>query len=273
MADTVVALGFLLMLGAIVVGIVVLASPETLKLSSRWYSVPFLTTPVLWLAIFLILSVGGHPSSGGGWICLLLWMLLAYIFCHVAKHGWRGGPTLRDVFARGSARPDRTAKASAPSNVGKANAAWKLLSVEQRLEERYFAYRDKRIDLDTYRRAVERELNAAEERLEVLELKQDEMEPSEYQADLAEAYEAEEKCQWRLDWIENQRRKGDVEPDDAFPTQGKWARFEYAGHDGEVSKRTITMWEKRGIYIVGYDRSRNEERTFRQDRISEWVCG
>jgi len=58
-----------------------------------------------------------------------------------------------------------------------------------------------------------------------------------------------------------------------FAEKGKWARFEYSDHNGNSSKRSVTMWERRGIYIVGYDRSRKEERTFRQDRISGWISG
>lgn len=61
--------------------------------------------------------------------------------------------------------------------------------------------------------------------------------------------------------------------DDSIPDRGKWARFEYEDHNGSSSSRDITMWEKRGIYIVGYDRAQKAERTFRQDRISNWRCG
>lgn len=58
-----------------------------------------------------------------------------------------------------------------------------------------------------------------------------------------------------------------------IPEIGRWARFEYVDADGQISNRSVTMWEKRGRYIVGYDRSRKDERTFRQDRISKWICG
>jgi hypothetical protein len=73
-------------------------------------------------------------------------------------------------------------------------------------------------------------------------------------------------------WIKDQAYKTSISRD-GFGERGKWASFEYVGADGVITKRTVAMWEKRGAYIVGYDRTRKEERTFRQDRISDWVSG
>lgn len=58
-----------------------------------------------------------------------------------------------------------------------------------------------------------------------------------------------------------------------FGDSGKWARFAYADADGRESRRQIVNWQQRGPYIVGYDRSKKGERTFRQDRISDWQAG
>jgi predicted DNA-binding transcriptional regulator YafY len=58
-----------------------------------------------------------------------------------------------------------------------------------------------------------------------------------------------------------------------WANRGKWARFDYVDADGKATHRQIVNWEKRGAYIVGYDRSRDAERTFRQDRIEGWVAG
>ncbi|OJW73039.1 MAG: hypothetical protein BGO57_13255 [Sphingomonadales bacterium 63-6] len=60
---------------------------------------------------------------------------------------------------------------------------------------------------------------------------------------------------------------------DGFETAGKWARFDYVDDKGNAGRREITMWERRGSYIVGYDKARKAERTFRQDRIDNWVAG
>jgi hypothetical protein len=74
----------------------------------------------------------------------------------------------------------------------------------------------------------------------------------------------------RLRWIKDQAYKQSISRDGSTIKRNGRA-FEYVDADGVVTNRTITMWEKRGAYIVGYDKSRKAERTFRQDRISEWV--
>jgi hypothetical protein len=55
--------------------------------------------------------------------------------------------------------------------------------------------------------------------------------------------------------------------------KGKWSQFDYIDNDGNPSLRKVTMWESRGRYVVGYDKDRKEERTFRKARISNWQAG
>ena len=64
-----------------------------------------------------------------------------------------------------------------------------------------------------------------------------------------------------------------ADPRWAAVASGKWARFDYVDHDGEVSSRDISNWESRGRYIVGFCRAARAERTFRKVRISEWKSG
>lgn len=52
---------------------------------------------------------------------------------------------------------------------------------------------------------------------------------------------------------------------------GKWARFTYTNAEGDASDREIVNWQSRGAYVVGYDRSRGAERTFRKSRIEAWL--
>ena len=82
------------------------------------------------------------------------------------------------------------------------------------------------------------------------------------------APDVDEDAEWldRQDYLALQSRSG-------FDECGRWARFDYVDRDGVVTSRSITNWERRGIYIVGYDRSKGAERTFRQDGIEDWVCG
>ena len=61
--------------------------------------------------------------------------------------------------------------------------------------------------------------------------------------------------------------------DPTIPDYGTWAKFEYYDADGVITKRHIRQWSKRGAYIEGFCMERREGRTFRQDRISDWVDG
>ncbi len=90
--------------------------------------------------------------------------------------------------------------------------------------------------------------------------------------EVAAAAGAKDDTDWRLQWLDRQDWNDSISRAD-IPAKGKWARFDYVDTDGVATKRSITMWEKRGAYIVGYDRSRKDERTFRQDRINDWLCG
>lgn len=74
------------------------------------------------------------------------------------------------------------------------------------------------------------------------------------------------------DWEDRQRWIADLDRGDIEPA-GRWARFEYVDRDGVITNREIATWEKRGAYVVGFDRERRGERTFRQDRISAWTSG
>ncbi|MXO73548.1 WYL domain-containing protein [Alteraurantiacibacter buctensis] len=57
-----------------------------------------------------------------------------------------------------------------------------------------------------------------------------------------------------------------------LPQRGKWIRFTYFDQDGVVTSREVTNWEVRGRYLVGFDREKRAERTFRHDRIEDWQC-
>jgi hypothetical protein len=128
------------------------------------------------------------------------------------------------------------------------------------------------ITLDEYKSLVDEALaDVKQEMADTRQCRRD-MDPDDFDFEM-ERLEADlDECRWRLKWIDDQQYKASISRD-GFGEKGKWARFEYVDNDGVVTERSITMWEKRGAYIVGYDRSRKAERTFRQDRISDWTSG
>ena len=130
------------------------------------------------------------------------------------------------------------------------------------------------ITLVDYRREVEECAEwVAGERVKIV----DEQSLKYLDADLQQEFvdeleQAEESISWRLRWLDDREYKQSLEVA-GFPESGTWARFSYVSQDGQASARDISNWERRGPYIVGYDRQRTGERTFRQDRITDWKSG
>lgn len=54
---------------------------------------------------------------------------------------------------------------------------------------------------------------------------------------------------------------------------GTWAQFEYVDADGVVTDRNLGGWREEGPYVIGYDQDKHAMRTFRKDRISDFVSG
>ncbi|BEV10556.1 hypothetical protein ATDW_10520 [Asticcacaulis sp. DW145] len=52
--------------------------------------------------------------------------------------------------------------------------------------------------------------------------------------------------------------------------EGELATFTYADRDGVVTERRVSNWRSQGAYIEGVCLNRQEERTFRKDRIAGW---
>jgi len=50
-------------------------------------------------------------------------------------------------------------------------------------------------------------------------------------------------------------------------------RFVYRSTNGELSQREVTRWNEIGHYIKGFSVENNEIRTFRKDRIAEYLDG
>jgi hypothetical protein len=197
--------------------------------------------------------------------------------------------TSKSVVADASAAPipDRSPeevdaiRRSARKAAMQANAAVPALSpfaasdgneLTARLEQQFESLRKGAINLDDYRDAV------LAEKEELADLRSDLRDDrrfisaDEYEDRKAEIDELAEEVRWRLKWIDDQKYKQSISRD-GFADSGRWARFEYVDNDGVVTRREIVNWETRGAYIVGFDRSKKAERTFRQDRISDWRAG
>lgn len=143
---------------------------------------------------------------------------------------------------------------------------------DARLEIAFASFRSGALSRAAYRELIEGEISAARERNRELRAMRREMHPKLYEIESEDVEADLEAAEWRLRWIEDQEY-GDQFRRDGFADAGKWARFEYADHHGEITQRSISNWEQRGPYIVGWDRDRRAERTFRQDRISSWASG
>lgn len=130
------------------------------------------------------------------------------------------------------------------------------------------------ITLDRYQELVTEQLWRVERRIDDLkdELADGDIDADRFDDESEEAAEALEEVNWRLEWIEKQRWTEATKSAD-IAQSGKWATFSYVDSEGVSSKRTIANWSNRGAYVVGYDRAKKAERTFRQDRISDWKCG
>lgn len=154
--------------------------------------------------------------------------------------------------------------------------AEKSEGIGPRLESYYASFRAGEITLEEYKAEVlELQADTKEDLRLTRACRSDAVRTGtldEHEEEIEQLQNDLEECAWRLRWIKDKAYKQSISRD-GFDDKGKWARFEYVDADGEVTNRTITMWEKRGAYIVGYDKSRKAERTFRQDRISEWVSG
>lgn len=141
-----------------------------------------------------------------------------------------------------------------------------------RLEKAFASFTRRQMTFVDYRAIVEDEVEAARERRAQLRDDKADMHPDLYEFEMEEAEHDLEAAEWRLRWIEDREYKDQFKRE-GFAESGKWARFEYVDQHGEITDRSITNWEQRGAYIVGWDRDRKAERTFRQDRIGNWVAG
>lgn len=283
--------GLVVLVGLIasLAGPVCLFAPHKLRLNSRWYSVPLTSLFIPAIGIAMMIGLGADDAGkvdglrGTGFTLLLLWGLLVFATHRLATQkgvikqsrpeGVLLNPTRsadevdeRRRLARRTARGGQVAEPS-PICFEFSSPA----SIEVRLDEAHARFKRGEIDADEYAEAIDDADNDLVDREEDLAADRSLMDGDYEEArqqlrDVAAEIRKHRKLASKRAYTESISR-----PD--FADRGKWARFEYTDSDGVVTKRNIAMWERRGGYIVGFDRSKNAERTFRQDRISEWQCG
>lgn len=149
--------------------------------------------------------------------------------------------------------------------------------IEHRAYAARKAFRNSEIDEAQYRATIKSELKSARNMRQLEK-------PEEWMDEL-EKFEAEEKydrlcdtvsllteLQGDIDFEADRRIEATDERWSEMPS-GKWSRFVYTDSHGQRSSREIVNWESRGAYIVGFDRAKQGERTFRKGQIEEWVAG
>lgn len=141
---------------------------------------------------------------------------------------------------------------------------------QERLEEEYGRLIAGEISMVEYREEILAEQRRNQSDRKDFNLERRSMRKDEAQAEMDRLDQDEEAIRWRLDWV-NEKLASGMEV--VRQQQGKWARFDYVDSDGSASKRNIANWTDTGRYVIGFDRAAKEERTFRRDRISNWISG
>lgn len=283
--------GLIMLVGLIasLAGPVCLFAPHRLRLNSRWYALPLSSVFLGAMGIAMMIGLGADNAGqvdelrGTGFALLLMWVLIAFATHRLATQQGAIEPSRQEGFllnpirsadevderrrlARRTARGGQVAEPS-PIRFEFSSPA----SIEVRLDEAHDRFKRGEINADEYAEEIDDADNDLVDREEDLAADRSLMDGDYEEArqqlrDDAAAIRKHRKLASKRAYTESISR-----PD--FPDRGRWARFEYTDNDGVVTKRNIAMWERRGGYIVGFDRSKNAERTFRQDRISEWQCG
>lgn len=273
------------------VGIAALFRPALVRLNTRWMALPLLTAPIGAVGFGMLIAPGEPtPTSSPtdlmvtGSIFALIWIGL-FLWCRGKDRRASVDEKSADVgslFKKAKdaaisrwAELERLAaeKQKAQENLESIRAA-SLADQEKgadgRLEEDFDRVRLGELSLSDYREAV---LNEQRENREArARLREDRkwMDSDEVEAEIDRLDEDREAIQWRLEWVNEKL----ISHQDTYGQKsGKWARFEYVDADGVCTRRNIANWTDTGRYVIGYDRSAKAERTFRVDRISDWVSG
>lgn len=142
-----------------------------------------------------------------------------------------------------------------------------LTSSDDILSESYRKFQNKIITMGEYIDIINSEKNRIAECKEYLKsMKRSKYHDAEYYNFLKDILDKNiEAVEWRLKWAKKKNWiSNNVESHFLdIPANGNWMRFDYTDLDGKKSNRNITMWQKRGIAVVGYDKKAGGERTFR----------
>lgn len=287
MKDTIAAIALLISLAAIIPGIITLVDPKSLKLQSRWYALPMLTAFLVSFAIMFILLPGQGQLEAADFVLAFMSLAIWTGLFHLARKKAGGFVALQaEVSApdrspeevdaiRFAARRAQLEKVEADkilTELREERIAVGELGTDGRLLRELRRFQGGHVDIDEYRQTVLDEIKDIKSAIEDLKEDRDDMDRDDYRDEMDERKADLEQCRTALNRIDDREYKQRIAVD-GFAERGKWARFEYVDADGVITTRSISNWERRGPYIAGFDRSKKSERTFRQDRISEWVSG
>ncbi|MFC0683565.1 hypothetical protein [Novosphingobium clariflavum] len=266
-------------------GIVGLLRPATLRLKSRWQALPVALGCIaaIGLAQILMPDPLGSPiieTQLRGLSKVVFWAVACWFCLSKAK---RSAPV---EAATDTQKPDRTPEEvdAIRRDLRRArldpqavqdlppSSRPSLKSAGESLSLQFDRYKAGQVSLEEYQAFIVEEADALQAQRENLRGERSSWDPDDYADELTRIDEEGEEIAWRQDWVRKRIKDQslrEIRPEVA--DRGKWARFEYVDNDGVVTKREVVNWEVSGRYVRGYCKMRKEERSFRIDRISEWV--
>ena len=246
MGGAIAGLAVLVSFGTTLWGLIALASPRTAGLSSRWYSLPLLTSLFLFLGLAMIAfpDVGQSEQNpqmarGVGFFFVGFWIVFALI-------GFLAARSVKHLPAKASAKPQRAKSKSEKPTVKATNGPAKSDSVAA----------DKvRQEIDAHRRMAAARMVA----------QQSEPPPREPFTPISRPAPPPR--------APARERRPKIQPDrEGIPRArtGKSIQFTYADADGVITDRQLVNWSRTSQQIEGFCLTRRSVRTFRMDRVIEW---
>lgn len=223
----------LLSLAAIIPGIVTLINPQSFKLKSRWYALPMLTGFIAAFGVMFLVMPDQEDIAD---------VLRIIGFSFLAM--WAGLFHLARVKAGAVGLPDAMKQAASPDRTPE--------QVDQRTNQvRRERLEKQQAESEAYRQIeLEKAFNAG-------------------RAAAARELERPKRSHHK------KRPEPEVDADPSVPrhSSGQLAQFVYVDADGVVTTRKVKRWSSDDKYIEGQCQTRKEHRTFRLDRIEEWISG
>lgn len=256
--DAIAGLLVVAMIVTTIVGVMCLINPKMVMLSSRWQSVPLLTSIILVAGLLLVIESNSDAKSSAdeariaGTVIALIWLGGALLCWKLAR---RQPLVAADpVAAQSDEMPGLFERmASAYGRAVQEARERQALNRERQAQERKERERLREQQAIQDRIAAEREFNrqrAATARAPVPAAPR-----------VTRTPKARPKAQ---------PAKVNYDPDRPDEDHGGKIEFEYVDAQGEITDREIVNWAIEGDYLTGFCMDQRAVRTFRLDRVTEW---